>query len=216
MSTPAMRFPWRARRRQSARWKLVFDPAELRCRAIGESQHQFVSRTAQATRAPHVEHVHHDGVVPRAQQLGRHGVGRCSSPKPLAIELPGGDAEIQQDEIGPKRRHGAERLGRRVGRLEVADPLVAQPAGGSRRSPRGRGRCPAPRRLRAESASAWPPSPRVASTARRAPAAAAQHRSQQHRHVNGRAWRRSWSADGRKRNTPSAGTGWHAQQRERG
>ena len=67
------------------------------------------------------------------------------------------------------------------------------------------------------SASAWPPSPRVASTTRRAPAAAASTGREQDGNVDWDAGRRSCRALAVENdNTPSAGTGWHVQQRERG
>ena len=133
------------------------------------------------------------------------------------VQLPGRDAEIEQDEVGPEgraRRPSASASA--VGRLEVAHAArrpaarrLTAIASGSRSMPS----TSAPAR---RSAAAWPPSPRVASTTRRAPAAAARTGARSTGTCKASSWVGHVRRWGLKRNTPSAGTGWHVQQRERG
>lgn len=83
----------------------------------------------------------------RGEQIGRGGEGAVGvhphverragperEPPRVAIELPGGDAEVEQDEIGPELRHRGQGVRRGEVGLEIADPGRAQPgAGGGER-----------------------------------------------------------------------------------
>ena len=52
--------------------------------------------------------------------------GRKVKPRWALVQLPGRDAQIQQNEIGLEPGDRGKRVGRGVGRLDIVDPIVPQ------------------------------------------------------------------------------------------
>ena len=135
-------------------------PDDLARQRAGPALVAVVARRSRASSASGNSLSRSAAVAPAApMRMSSATPGRKVNPRASVVELAGRDAEVEQDEVGPERRHGLERgSARRTGprgtciRASPSRARAVASASGSRSMPRTSAPC-------ARSAPAWPPSP---------------------------------------------------------